>query len=176
MQIPSREDCGEDKALVYKKPSICRAQLLSSVIFGMYNFWASIFILSQEVIDQVNQLCRNYLWGGAAEFKRPPFISWNTAYTPKKYGGIGLKNLAAWNQASIAKLVWMVALKKDIMWVKWVHGKYLKLKDWWDYQPPPDCSWYWKKLVANKELFKQVITQGRTWAWQGANSYSIQRG
>jgi len=28
-----------------------RAQLLSPVIFGMYNFWASIFILPQEVID-----------------------------------------------------------------------------------------------------------------------------
>ena len=38
-----------------------RSQLLNSVIIGMYNFWASIFILPQEVIDQVNKLCRNYL-------------------------------------------------------------------------------------------------------------------
>ena len=30
------------------------------------------------------------------------------------------------NQASIAKLVWAVATKKDNLWVKWVHGKYLK--------------------------------------------------
>jgi len=31
-----------------------RPQLLESVRFGMYNFWASIFILPQEVIYQVN--------------------------------------------------------------------------------------------------------------------------
>ncbi|KAJ8419283.1 LOW QUALITY PROTEIN: hypothetical protein Cgig2_007606 [Carnegiea gigantea] len=74
--------------------------------------------------------------------------------------GIGLRNLAAWNKASIAKLVWMVALKKDIIWVKW---------------PPPDYRWYWKKVVAIKELFKQGTTQEITWAWQGVNSYPVQR-
>jgi len=45
---------------------------------------------------------------------------------PKEVWRDWARNLAAWNTASIAKLVWMVALKKDIMWVKWVHGKYLK--------------------------------------------------
>ena len=30
------------------------AQLLNSVIFGMYNFWTTLFILPHEVIDQVN--------------------------------------------------------------------------------------------------------------------------
>jgi len=95
----------------------------------MYSFWASIFIVPKKVIDQVNQLCRNYLWEGNVDFKRPPFILWTTAYTPRKYGGIGLKNLAAWNKASIAKLVWYIALKKDMLWVKWVHGRYLKQKE-----------------------------------------------
>ena len=31
-----------------------RAQLINSVVFGMYSFWASIFILPKEVIDKVN--------------------------------------------------------------------------------------------------------------------------
>jgi len=38
-----------------------KAQLLSLVVFGMFNYWATIFILPQEVIDQLNQICRNYL-------------------------------------------------------------------------------------------------------------------
>ena len=41
-----------------------RAQLLNSVVFGMINYWATIFILPKEVIDQLNQLCRNYLCRG----------------------------------------------------------------------------------------------------------------
>jgi len=39
-----------------------RAQLLTSVVFGMHNYWATIFIVPQEVIDQVNKICGNYLW------------------------------------------------------------------------------------------------------------------
>ncbi|KAJ8424315.1 hypothetical protein Cgig2_020746 [Carnegiea gigantea] len=82
-----------------------RAQLLNSIVFGMISYWASIFILPQEVIDQLNQICRNYLWGGKAEYQKSPYISWTKTCTPRKYGGIGLKNLGAWNKACIAKLI-----------------------------------------------------------------------
>ena len=41
--------------------------------------------------------------------------------------------MTAWNKASVAKLVWCVALKKDMLWVNWVHEKYLKQNDWWSY-------------------------------------------
>jgi len=51
-----------------------RAQLPNSVIFGMFNFWATIFILPQEVIDQMNQICRNYLWGDGGLPKEPLHI------------------------------------------------------------------------------------------------------
>lgn len=42
--------------------------------------------------------------------------------------GLGLKDLFAWNKATIAKLVWAIAKKKDVLWVKWVHARYLKAK------------------------------------------------
>ena len=89
---------------------------------------------------------------------------------------MGLKNLAAWNKASIAKLVWCVALKKDILWVKWVHGNYFKQQDWWDYHAPSNCSWHWKKIVKNKEVFKQGVPQKASWAWQDKSDYTIRDG
>jgi len=33
----------------------------------------------------------------------------------KKSGGMGIKDLAAWNKALIAKLVWAVENKKDLL-------------------------------------------------------------
>ena len=72
--------------------------------------------------------------GGAPDSKRIPFISWNTPRLPRKHGGFDLKNLVAWNKAYNAKLVWAIATKKDILWVKWVHGKYLKNVNWLEYR------------------------------------------
>ena len=54
----------------------------------------------------------------------------------------GPEESGGWNKACIAKIVWAIADKKDLLWVKWVHGRYLKGQDWWDYQASPDSSWY----------------------------------
>ena len=68
---------------------------------------------------------------------------------------MGIKNLEIWNKACIAKLVWNVVMKKDTLWVKWVHERYLKQAEWREYQAPPDSSWYWKKVTHVKDMFKQ---------------------
>ena len=94
--------------------------------------------------------------GGHQDYKVTPLIAWENTCTPRKYGGLGLKNFIAWNKARIAKLIWSIAQKKDILWVKWVHERYLKQQDW-SYQQPSECSWYWRKLTRIKELFKQAI-------------------
>ena len=51
--------------------------------------------------------------GGTAEFKRMPHTSWQKAYLPKAQGGLGIKEFAAWNKASITKLMWAIAEKSD---------------------------------------------------------------
>ena len=76
-------------------------------------------------------------------------MSWNEICTPKKYGGLGMKNLELWNKASIAKLVCAVALKKDMSWVRWIHDRYLQRIDWWEFKPPSDACV--KKLCKVKE-------------------------
>ncbi|KAJ8420992.1 hypothetical protein Cgig2_013321 [Carnegiea gigantea] len=48
----------------------CRLMLISSVVFGMFNYWASIFLLPIEVVDRITQICRNYSCSGTDEFKK----------------------------------------------------------------------------------------------------------
>ena len=153
-----------------------RAMLINSVVFGMFNYWASIFILPNEVLSRITKICRNFLWGGTPEYKKAPYISWHRTCLNKTQGGIGIKDFEAWNKAINAKLVWAIARKKDLLWVKWVHGRYLKKKEWWDYHPPADCSWYWKKLCFIKELFKEGVTNREAWDWQGQSQYRVQQG
>ena len=112
-----------------------RSMLINGVIFGMFNYWASIFLLPQKVLDKLTSICRNFLWGGKIDSSKIPYISWATTCKAKKNGGAGIKDFKAWNKATIAKLVWAIANKKDSLWVKWVHGRYIREKDWWEYTP-----------------------------------------
>ena len=96
---------------------------------GIYTFWVKVFVLPKEVVNQVTKLCRNYLWSADCSYSKNPYVAWAEVCLPKTVGGIGLKNLEVWNKAWIAKLVWEIAMKKDILWIRWVHGKYLINKD-----------------------------------------------
>ncbi|KAJ8435469.1 hypothetical protein Cgig2_021102 [Carnegiea gigantea] len=144
-----------------------RARLINSVIFGMYAYWATIFILPNTVLDKIMQICRNYLWSDSEDAKRIPHISWATECLSKSQGGLGIKDFRTWNKALITKLVWVIANKKDLLWVKWIHGKYLKSNNWWSCHPPKDCSWYWRKICFIKELFKEGSTSLPHWNWLG---------
>ena len=129
----------------------------------MHSYWASILILLQEVLDQINSICQNFLWGGAADYMKSPLIAWGATCKPKTSGGLGLKNLTAWNKTRVVNLLWDMADKKDNLWVKWIHGRYLHGSDFWSYQTPPDCSWYWRKLIILRDLFKREGQPGGLW-------------
>ena len=111
-----------------------RLVLVNIVLFGMFNFWAQVVIIPEEVVTQVIKIYRNFLWGGSVGYKRAPYVAWGTICTPKKHEGRGV--------ACIAKFVWAIAKKKDHLWVQWIHGWYLKEEDWWEYTLKSDTSWY----------------------------------
>jgi len=129
---------------IAKKTHICatksisyvgRIALINSVIMGIFNFWARIFILLQSVIKDIMKLCRNYLWGAETNYVKCPYMAWHDYCKPKKHGGFGIRHVDAWNHAYIARLVWEVALKEDILWVRWIHSSYLREHQWWEYMP-----------------------------------------
>lgn len=74
----------------------------------------------------------------------------------------------------MAKVIWAVASKQDILWVKWVHGRYLKGKSWWEYTPKPDCNWYWKRICKIKDDFLERRMQ-LPWHWT-VDTYSVSKG
>ena len=88
------------------------------------------------------------------DYQRAPYVSWDTLYTPKTKGGLSVKNLNMWNMACIVKLVWAIAKKKDSLWFQWIHERYLRGKEIWDYTPKGDTSWYWKKMQKVKDRFE----------------------
>lgn len=108
---------------------IARVRVINSVLIGIASFWSRIFILPKQVMKRVMAICRNYLWGSSDKYKKVPLVNWDEVCQAKKHGGLGIKNLVKWNKASIMKLNWDIANKKDILWVKWIHNRYIKNAD-----------------------------------------------
>jgi len=66
--------------------------------------------------------------------------------------------------------------KKEVLWVEWVYERYIKHKTWWDYTPPHESSWYWKKISRIKDDFKRGCREPLVWDWQGDSDYRVAQG
>ncbi|GJZ66378.1 RNA-directed DNA polymerase, eukaryota, reverse transcriptase zinc-binding domain protein [Tanacetum coccineum] len=74
-----------------------RVQLIASVLSSMQNYWASVFLLPKQVINEINKLLKGFLWCQGDLTKGRAKISWDAICKPKDQGGLGLKNLYVWN-------------------------------------------------------------------------------
>ncbi|XP_062118969.1 uncharacterized protein LOC133832673 [Humulus lupulus] len=130
-----------------------RIQLINSVLLGLRNYWMSIFILSQSVVKEVEKLSRGFLWGVSGQRSKLHLPSWQKVCLPKAYGGVGFREGSLWNRSVLAKYIWALAFKPDLLWVKWINSIYLKDTSFWNYDLKGDCSWYWRKLYHLKKHF-----------------------
>lgn len=82
-------------------------------------------------------------------------VSWEKLCIPKKNGGLNIKSCKKWNVASVGILIWQLTKKEDTLWIRWVHGLYMRGdQNIWDHKPPAGCSWYWRKLNSVKAEMK----------------------
>ncbi|CAA0382872.1 unnamed protein product [Arabidopsis thaliana] len=94
-----------------------RLQLIQSVIYSTITFWASIFLLPNQCLEEIEQMCNGYLWRGAPNSARGAKISWNSICTPKQSGGLGLRR-----------------------------RNFIGSHCFWDLNPYASGSWIWRNL------------------------------
>ncbi|XP_074314866.1 uncharacterized protein LOC141651037 [Silene latifolia] len=175
--LASNRQGGRENTLSRGKETILSLEdwfLFESVLKTLHNSRARMFILpSFGVIVRIEAICRNFLWDGGPDYMKSPLVSWEKACKPKNEGGLGLKNDLIWNKAAIGKLVWWIASKSDILWVKWVNHTYIKGADWQSYSPTNNSSWYWRKICQIKMLLQDSYQQQ---LWNNNQIYTIAKG
>ncbi|CAL1391242.1 unnamed protein product [Linum trigynum] len=98
-------------------------QLVSSVLMGVLQYWMQVFLFPKKVLKQVQKICSCFLWHGEEGRAK---IGWDRMVRPKKKGGLGLKELCSWNQACIARMLWLLLMQSWTIWVAWIQTYRIK--------------------------------------------------
>jgi len=80
-----------------------RLELIRSVLFGMVQFWLSIFPMLDTVINQITCICRNFLWTRNTARRKSALVAWKHICLLKDEGGLVLYAIKARNHCFIAK-------------------------------------------------------------------------
>lgn len=76
-----------------------RVLLINIVLASVLRFWACLFMFPCGLINEIEKLCRKFLWTGELAEKSGSMVAWSVVYQPKARGGLGIKELLSWNKA-----------------------------------------------------------------------------
>lgn len=131
-----------------------RLQLIKSILMSLHVFWAQVFIIPVAVIEEIEAICRSFLWTGVALNRRMNLVAWSEKCLPKKEGGLGLRHLRAWNLAILFKMVWEIQMKKERLRIKWVHCYYIKEANFLYIKAKEGVTWVWRDIIKVRDLMK----------------------
>lgn len=124
-----------------------RLQLIASVIYGTVNFWMSTLILPKGCLKRIESLCSRFLWSGNTDITGNAKVSWYNVCMPKTEGGLGLRNLLAWNRVLCLRFVWLLFSDNSSLWAQYHRYHHTTNQSFWALQESDSDSWAWKQLL-----------------------------
>ncbi|KAG2290102.1 hypothetical protein Bca52824_049706 [Brassica carinata] len=108
-----------------------KVRMVASVIYGMVNFWSSVFALPKRFYEKVDSLCCAFLWKNRTSSAAGARVSWSDICKPKKEGGLGLRRLEEFQQVFNLKRVWNFFSGSGSLWVAWLHSNVFSRRCYW---------------------------------------------
>ena len=102
-------------------------------------------------------MMRQYWWGVENGKRKMAWLSWEKMALPKSMGGMGLKDMRAFNQALIAKQDWRLLDNPDSLCARLLRAKYYPHGNLLDIVFPASSSAVWKGIVHGLDLLKKGI-------------------
>ncbi|CAA7036822.1 unnamed protein product [Microthlaspi erraticum] len=106
-------------------------RLISSEIYGMVNFWSSVFALPKQFYAKIDSLCAAFLWKKRTESARGARVAWKDVCKPKAEGGLGIRLLEEYEKVFRLKQIWNLFSNSGSLWVAWVKAHVFGRKGFW---------------------------------------------
>lgn len=91
-----------------------REVMIKSVLQAIPLYVMSLFQLPSTMIDSIEKIMNSFCWGhGRANLRSIHWMNWEKLSAPKIHGGMGFKDLTAFNLAMLGKQGWKFITEPD---------------------------------------------------------------
>lgn len=115
-------------------------------------------ILPRSICDEIDKLCRGFIWGDDDQQRKVHLLSWGKICKPKENGGLGFRSTRIANSALIMKAIWNLCTKPEDLWCTIIRKKY---KCGWSDFPSVDKkrkgSNFWNGIAGSWETFRNNL-------------------
>ncbi|KAI4969081.1 hypothetical protein ZWY2020_046411 [Hordeum vulgare] len=141
--------------------------LIKAVAQAIPVYVMSIFKLPYSVCDELTKLIRQYWWRVDKGKRKMAWMSWNKLLLPKSQGGLGFRDMRAYNQALLAKQMWRLLMSSNSLCASLLRAKYFPNGNLVDTVFTGNASAVWRGLEHGLQLVKKGML------WRVGNGMNI---
>ncbi|KAJ0621814.1 putative RNA-directed DNA polymerase [Helianthus annuus] len=128
-----------------------RVVLLKSVLESLPVYFMSLFKAPCGVINGLEAIMRRFLWAGASNSKKIPWVAWDRVSSPKAEGGLGISKLKDVNDALLAKWIWRYRVEEDNLWKRVIDSCHNGNRGWSFLPSKKNLSGCWNAIVRTEK-------------------------
>lgn len=130
------------------------------------------FLLPKSFCKELQHLMVQFWWSSDIESRKIHWMSWEKMCRPEHEGGLGFRDLYAFNLPLLAKQGWRLIHHPESTVARVLKAKYFKGSTFWDVEEQTTVSYVWKSILKSRSVFEQ----GSRWAIGNVNDVQVWKG
>lgn len=131
--------------------------LLKSILMAMPSCAMSCFKLPSSLCKQIQSVLLRFWWYEKPGKRKMSWVAWSKLTLPKFEGGLGFRDIEAFNDVFLAKIGWRLFSNPESLLAKTLHGKYCHTKTFLECPSPSSASHGWRGILIGRDLLKKGL-------------------
>nr|XP_023891716.1 uncharacterized protein LOC112003738 [Quercus suber] len=133
--------------------------LIKAVAQAIPTYTMSCFQLPQGLCEDLESMMRNFWWGQKHQESKMAWVGWKRMCSSKTNGGMGFRNLQAFNLAMLAKQAWRILTNPNSLIARVLKARYFPFGDILTATLGSNPSYSWRSIFHSLG----VIRMGTQW-------------
>lgn len=129
--------------------------LLKSIAMALPTYTMSCFLLPKTLMKKIMGIMSDFWWQTKKEGRGLHWKSWDQLTRSKNTGGLGFKDLEAFNLALLGKQLWRMMTHRDSLMARVFKSRYFAKSDPLSASLGSRPSYAWRSIHAAQSLIKQ---------------------
>ncbi|CAA7023512.1 unnamed protein product [Microthlaspi erraticum] len=128
--------------------------MLQAVLSAIPTYTMSCFKLPISLCKRIQSAMTRFWWDETSGKKKMCWVAWKKLTRSKKDGGLGFRDVEAFNDALLAKLSWRILTNPNCLLARVLKGKYFRYTSFLEARPRKSASHGWQGLLVGRDLLR----------------------
>nr|ABN08038.1 RNA-directed DNA polymerase (Reverse transcriptase) [Medicago truncatula] len=134
--------------------------LIKSVAQAIPSYCMGAFLIPASLCEELERMMNSFYWGSKKNGRRGiNWMRWDFLTLHKSLGGLGFRNLEAFNLSMLGKQGWKLLSDSSSLFTRILKAKYFPRRDFLDATLGHNPSYTWRSLWSTQSL----LTLGHRW-------------